>query len=130
MALIYLKHFRAHSSSRVQRSSDPSNRAHYQPLYLPATCCAPSAGELEASLSDYNRVLMLEPSSVDALYYRGSVYEKLGQLDAAIGDFSAVLALDPNHIKVGAAGMWGCVEGWSPVAQIVGAPGTYSRLIW
>ena len=36
---------------------------------------------------------------MDALYYRGSVYEKLACLDEAIADFSAVLRLDPNHIK-------------------------------
>lgn len=36
---------------------------------------------------------------MDALYYRGTVYEKLGKLDEAIADFTAVLTLDPNHIK-------------------------------
>jgi tetratricopeptide (TPR) repeat protein len=60
--------------------------------------CA-SAGALEASLADYNAVLQLEPRNVDALYYRGTVYEKLGKLDEAIADFTAVLTLDPNHIK-------------------------------
>lgn len=62
-------------------------------LLLPAT------GSLEPSLADYNAVLQLEPGNVDALYYRGTVFEKLGQLDEAIGDFTAVLTLDPNHIK-------------------------------
>lgn len=58
-----------------------------------------SAGCLEPSLADYNTILQLEPGNVDALHYRGTVYEKLGQLDEAISDFSAVLTLDPNHIK-------------------------------
>ncbi len=44
-------------------------------------------------------MLQLEPGNVDALYYRGTVYEKLGRLDEAISDFTAVLTLDPNHIK-------------------------------
>jgi tetratricopeptide (TPR) repeat protein len=57
------------------------------------------AGALESSLGDYNAVLQLEPRNVDALYYRGTVYEKLGKLDDAITDFTAVLTLDPNHIK-------------------------------
>lgn len=57
------------------------------------------AGGLESSLADYNTVLQLEPGNVDALYYRGTVYEKLGQLDEAISDFTAVLTYDPNHIK-------------------------------
>jgi regulator of sirC expression with transglutaminase-like and TPR domain len=44
-------------------------------------------------------VLQLEPGNVDALHYRGTVYEKLGCLDEAISDFTAVLTLDPNHVK-------------------------------
>lgn len=63
-----------------------------------SNCCC-SAGCLEPSLEDYNTILQLEPGNVDALYYRGTVYEKLGRLDEAISDFSAVLTLDPNHIK-------------------------------
>jgi hypothetical protein len=60
---------------------------------------ASAAGALEPSLADYNTILQLEPGNVDAMYYRGTVYEKLGLLDEAISDFSAVLTLDPNHIK-------------------------------
>lgn len=56
-------------------------------------------GALEQSLADYGAVLQYEPSNIDALYYRGCVYEKLGQLDEAIADFTGVLRLDPNHIK-------------------------------
>lgn len=44
-------------------------------------------------------MLQLESGNVDALYNRGTVYEKLQQLDDAISDFTAVLSLDPNHIK-------------------------------
>jgi tetratricopeptide (TPR) repeat protein len=44
-------------------------------------------------------VLQIESGNVDALYYRGSVYEKLSCLDEAIADFTAVLRFDPNHIK-------------------------------
>jgi tetratricopeptide (TPR) repeat protein len=58
-----------------------------------------TAGDLEASLSDYNSILNREPCHIDALYYRGTVYEKLGQLDEAIADLSEVLRLDPNHVK-------------------------------
>jgi len=57
------------------------------------------AGTLAASLADYNIVLQLEPHNADALYYRGTVFEKMGHLDEAISDFTAVLRLDPNHIK-------------------------------
>ncbi len=44
-------------------------------------------------------MLQYESSNVDALYSRGTVFEKLGRLDEAISDFTAVLNLDPNHIK-------------------------------
>lgn len=54
---------------------------------------------MEQSLADYNVVLQYESSNVDALYNRGTVFEKLGRLDEAISDFTAVLNLDPNHIK-------------------------------
>lgn len=61
------------------------------------------AGALQEALDDYNSVLRLEPRNVDALYHRGTVYEKLGCLDEAIHDFTAVLTLDPNHVKAGYA---------------------------
>ena len=48
-------------------------------------------------------MLRLEPRSVDALYHRGTIFEKLGSLDDAIRDFSGVLTLDPNHVKAGYA---------------------------
>lgn len=46
------------------------------------------AGCLEEALADYHAVLRLEPRSVDALYHRGAVHEKLGHLDDAIKDFT------------------------------------------
>eukprot|EP00879_Flechtneria_rotunda_P029697 GHRR01032138.1.p1 GENE.GHRR01032138.1~~GHRR01032138.1.p1 ORF type:complete len:183 (+),score=39.25 GHRR01032138.1:817-1365(+) len=64
-----------------------------------ASACNASPGALELSLADYNAVLHLEQHNIDALYYRGTVFEKLGRLDEAISDFTAVLTLDPNHIK-------------------------------
>lgn len=74
-------------------------RRRYSSPGAPAAPTVAAAGTLEPSLEDYNTVLQLEPGNVDALYYRGTVYEKLGRLDEAISDFTAVLTLDPNHIK-------------------------------
>lgn len=74
-------------------------------MHAPGSTCKATryvcddAGAFEPSLADYNSVLQLEPRNIDALYYRGTVSEKLGRLDEAIGDFTAVLTLDPNHIK-------------------------------
>ena len=56
-------------------------------------------GELEASVSDYSTVLQIEADHVEAIFHRGTVYEKLGQLDEAIEDFSKVLSLEPDHVK-------------------------------
>ena len=58
-----------------------------------------SAGELEAAVSDYSNVLEIEADHVEAIFHRGTVYEKLGKLDEAIDDFSKVLALEPDHVK-------------------------------
>jgi hypothetical protein len=74
------------------------------PAHPPAAPTAPPrAGALQEALDDYGAVLRLEPRSVDALYHRGALHEKLGGLDDAIRDFSAVLTLDPNHVKAGYA---------------------------
>lgn len=59
----------------------------------------PDVGSFEPCLADYTTVLQLEAKNLDALYHRGTVYEKLGYIDEAIADFTVVLTLDPNHIK-------------------------------
>ena len=58
-----------------------------------------NAGELEAAVGDYSIVLEIEADHVEAIFHRGTVYEKLGKLDEAIEDFSKVLALEPDHVK-------------------------------
>ncbi len=50
-------------------------------------------------MEDYSQVIALEPEHLDALFQRGSAYEKLGKIDEAAKDFSGVIALDPNHAK-------------------------------
>lgn len=66
-------------------------------LYLVTSCL--DTGELEASVTDYSAVLLIETDHVEATFHRGSVYEKLGKLDEAIDDFSKVLSLEPDHVK-------------------------------
>ena len=50
-------------------------------------------------MGDYTQVIELEPNDTDALFQRGSVFEKLGKLDNAVEDFTSVIALDPSHAK-------------------------------
>jgi tetratricopeptide (TPR) repeat protein len=54
---------------------------------------------LKESLTDYDRLLDIDPNNIDARFYRGVVQERMGNLDQAIADFSIVLELEPNHIK-------------------------------
>lgn len=61
--------------------------------------CGLGAGAIDESLADYNRILELDPGNIDALYYRGTILEKVGEVDGAICDFTDVLELDPDHIK-------------------------------
>ena len=56
-------------------------------------------GSLQKGLDDYNKALSIDEQNVDALYYRGTIYEKQGKLDEAIKEFTAALQLYPDHVK-------------------------------
>jgi tetratricopeptide (TPR) repeat protein len=58
-----------------------------------------NAGAYDSAVNDYTQVIALEPRGTDAVFQRGSVFEKLGKLEDAVDDFSAVIALDPSHAK-------------------------------
>lgn len=67
-------------------------------MFAPADLFTP-AEKYEESVADYNAILRRDAEDIDALYYRGVVYETMGNLEAAIADFTTVLRLDPNHVK-------------------------------
>lgn len=56
-------------------------------------------GVYDAAISDFNRVLELEPHNSVAYFNRGSTYDSMGAHDQAIADFAKALELDPNHAE-------------------------------
>jgi tetratricopeptide (TPR) repeat protein len=66
-------------------------------------------------------VLSCDPSHLDALYYRGTVYEKLSKLKEAVADFTEVLRLDPNHVKASYA-RGACRNLQGEFSQAIGTP--------
>ncbi|EFJ48329.1 hypothetical protein VOLCADRAFT_91119 [Volvox carteri f. nagariensis] len=56
-------------------------------------------GEDDAALADYNSLLALEPTNVDALFYRGTILERQQHIDEAIQCYTAVLQQEPQHHK-------------------------------
>ncbi|GIL90855.1 hypothetical protein Vretimale_17174 [Volvox reticuliferus] len=56
-------------------------------------------GEDDAALADYNSLLALEPTNVDALFYRGTILERQQHIDEAIHCYTAVLQQEPQHHK-------------------------------
>jgi predicted TPR repeat methyltransferase len=58
--------------------------------------CAKS-GELETSISFYEKAISIKPEYVDAHYNLGSVNHKLGRLDSAVTSYKKVVAINPDY---------------------------------
>jgi regulator of sirC expression with transglutaminase-like and TPR domain len=56
-----------------------------------------NGGDWPRSLSLLDRILMLEPRSIDELLERGAVYERLECFQAALDDFQSFLSQAPDH---------------------------------
>jgi predicted O-linked N-acetylglucosamine transferase (SPINDLY family) len=54
------------------------------------------AGQLQAALTSYDRVLTLQPDFVMAHCFRAGVLQELGQLDLAVAGYRRALELDPT----------------------------------
>ena len=57
------------------------------------------SGELETSISFYEKAISIKPEYVDAHYNLGSVNHKLGRLDSAVTSYKKVVAISPNYAK-------------------------------
>lgn len=53
-------------------------------------------GEWDAAVADYDRVIALDPESVNAYINRGRARADKGELDAAIADYDRAISLDPD----------------------------------
>jgi tetratricopeptide (TPR) repeat protein len=57
------------------------------------------AGELDAAIATYDRVLTMHPRYADAFSYRGYAYDKKGNLEQAEKDYRKAIQLDPTHLE-------------------------------
>lgn len=49
------------------------------------------------AIADYTAVLKLKPDHVEALFYRGDMYQIQGDLNRAIADYEAGLQINPDN---------------------------------
>src|SRR5205085_7224819 len=49
------------------------------------------------ALQYYNNALRIQPSSTEAFYNRGLLYQNMGELEKATNDYEAILKLDRNY---------------------------------
>jgi tetratricopeptide (TPR) repeat protein len=54
-------------------------------------------GRYKDALTDFNRVVALDPLCAGALASRGEIYRQLGQYESAIRDFDAAIRLGPDR---------------------------------
>lgn len=54
-------------------------------------------GELDASLSDYDIAIRMQPKNVEGFDYRADVYQQKGDLDRALADYDRASKLDPAY---------------------------------
>jgi tetratricopeptide (TPR) repeat protein len=57
------------------------------------------AGELDAAIASFDRVLTMHPRYADAFAYRGDAYDKKGNLEQAEKDYREAIRLDPTHLQ-------------------------------
>ena len=56
-------------------------------------------GEYEKAISDYTKVIELNPEYATAYYYRGICYRKLGEYNKTISDYTEAIELDPDYAQ-------------------------------
>jgi tetratricopeptide (TPR) repeat protein len=52
-----------------------------------------------AALTDFEKVLSIQPNDIESLLLRGNVHEKLGNRELAMDDYRKVIELEPNNAK-------------------------------
>jgi tetratricopeptide (TPR) repeat protein len=51
------------------------------------------------AMSDYSKVIEIEPRNADAYYNRGGLRQNSGNTDGAIADFSKVIEINPRYAE-------------------------------
>lgn len=54
--------------------------------------------EFDKALKSFDKILELDPESVDAIFYKGVIFRKTNKSDDALKCFNNVLELDPKYI--------------------------------
>jgi Tfp pilus assembly protein PilF len=55
-------------------------------------------GELEASMTDYNKGLDLDPNSFEGYDYRADLWADMGNDERALADYEQAIRVDPNYV--------------------------------
>lgn len=58
---------------------------------------ASQAGQYEASILLYKKVIEMEPDNTNALFAIGALYQRLGQIDDAKREYGKLLSIEPSH---------------------------------
>lgn len=58
---------------------------------------ASQAGQYEAAIILYQKVVKIEPDNTNALFALGALYQKLGQIEDAKREYGQLLRIEPNH---------------------------------
>jgi curved DNA-binding protein CbpA len=86
----------AEVEARQALSDDPDQADH---IALVAWLAAQkSDANVEASIKELDRALMIQPTNVRVLWYRGQLYKRIGKLGRAMRDFRYVVERDPRHV--------------------------------
>jgi Flp pilus assembly protein TadD len=54
-------------------------------------------GQYTEAISDFTRVIEIDPDNANAYFNRGCCYDSVGELDLAISDYSVALELDMRN---------------------------------
>jgi curved DNA-binding protein CbpA len=80
-----------------QALADDPDQADHIALVAWLVAQKPDAN-LEASIKELDRALMVQPNNVRVLWYRGQLYKRIGKLSRAMRDFRYVVERDPRHV--------------------------------
>ena len=66
---------------------------------VPDTFKLSKLGQFTKAISDYTKVIELNPKPAEAYNRRGTAYGRLGQFSKAISDYTIAITLDPRYAK-------------------------------
>jgi tetratricopeptide (TPR) repeat protein len=82
----------------ANKKSSPDIAVADLELYFSRGYCYYRMDKYDASLSDFDKVLQLQPDHLLANFYCGSNYHKMGSLEKAIECYNKVVAIDKNYV--------------------------------